>query len=76
MDGHIHNFPVWESRSLLKANSPYVYRNGDMLSLFDRAGNIVIRAQLAIETVDILEDTKSVEVFVNGGENSFTCWLQ
>ena len=60
----------------MKANSPYVYRNGDMLSLFDRAGNIVIRAQLAIETVDILEDTKSVEVFVNGGENSFTCWLQ
>jgi hypothetical protein len=28
-----------------------------------------------LKTVDILEDTKSLEVFVNGGEMSFSWWL-
>ena len=39
------------------------------------AGETMVRMVPAIHTVDILEDTKSVEVFLNGGEISFTNWL-
>ena len=72
----IFNFPVEEARSLLRQNSAYVRREGETLFFSDRAGMTIRREIPGLETVDILEDTKSVEVFVNGGEASFSWWLE
>jgi hypothetical protein len=40
---------------------------------------MIVRAMYAIpglKTVDILEDTKSIDVFINGGEMSVARWLE
>lgn len=71
----ILNFPVEEAGSLLSQESAYVRREGETLYFSDRAGNTVRREIPGLETVDILEDTKSIEVFANGGEMSFSWWL-
>lgn len=71
----IHNFPVREAQLLLKKESQYVSVRGNTLILRDAENREVIRELPCIETVDILEDTKSVEVFVNGGAYSFSHWL-
>lgn len=74
-DGQICNYPVEEAMPLLRSTSPYVQREGTCLLLRDRNGNEVKYVIPGLKTVEILEDTKSIEVFVNGGEQSFTRWL-
>ena len=71
----VHNFPVAEVQHLLRNSSPYLRHEGETLILSDRAGNTVRHEISGLKTVDILEDTKSMEVFINGGEQSFTWWL-
>ena len=71
----VYNFPVKEALPLLTKQSRYVQAEGNVLTLRDRRGNTVIRELPSVDSVDILEDTKSVEVFVNGGEVSFSWWL-
>lgn len=71
----VYNFPVAEAEQFLKKSSSYVCTEGDKLILRDRAGQETVRELSFIERVDILEDNKSVEVFVNGGAHSFTYWL-
>lgn len=77
LDGtRVRNFPVAEARHLLRRESPYVRREGEKLTFLDRAGKAVTWELPGLQTVDILEDTKSVEVFLNGGETSFSRWLE
>lgn len=76
IDGRVYNFPVTEARPLLTKQNPYVQTEGNRLILRDRQGRAVIRELPSLDTVDILEDTKSVEVFVNGGADSFSQWLE
>jgi len=71
----LFNFPVLEVRYLLRGDSPFVRREGDILILSDMAGNTVRYQIPGLRSFDILEDTKSLEVFINGGEMSFTRWL-
>ena len=71
----VFNFPVKEAQHLLQRECPYIHREGETLFLYDRARNAVRRWIPGLKTVDILEDTKSVEVFINGGEMSFSWWL-
>ena len=71
----VRNFPVREAAGLLKKTSSYVTLDGNTLCLKNRAGETARYTLPEILTVDILEDTKSVEVFVNGGEFSFSRWL-
>lgn len=71
----VTNYPVKEAQFLLRKESPYFLRDGDTLVLIDRTGNSVKRTIPGLRTVEILEDTKSMEVFINGGEQSFTWWL-
>lgn len=73
---HVHNYPVAEASYLLKKESSYVRHQGEILIFSDLAGNKVQRHIPGLETVDILEDTKTVEVFCNGGEVSFSWWLE
>lgn len=72
----VQNYPVQEARPLLKNESPYVQVEGNRLILTNIRKKKTIRQLSFIETVDILEDTKSVEVFVNGGAASFSYWLK
>lgn len=71
----IKNFPVKEAWSLLTPQSSYVQIEGNRLILSNRHKKKVIREVPLIETVDVLEDTKSIEVFVNSGASSFSYWL-
>ena len=71
----VYNYPEEEVRHLLKSASAYVRTEGNTLFLKTIAGEWTERQLPAINSVEILEDTKSVEVFVNGGEFSFTHWL-
>ena len=76
VENQILNFPVMEAKYLLKRESNFVHRDGDYLILFDRAGNEVRRHIPSLDTLDILEDCKSVELFINKGEISFSWWLE
>ena len=71
----VYNYPEEEVRHLLRSASAYVRTEGNTLFLKTIAGEWTERQLPAINSVEILEDTKSVEVFVNGGEFSFTHWL-
>ena len=73
-DGRLKNFPVEEAWHLLKKTSPFVSVEDNKLLLSDKAGNTFVKQFSFIEAVDILEDTNSVEVFVNRGAHSFTFW--
>ena len=72
---HVYNYPVEEARDLLRQERAFLLREGEKLTHFDRKGITATREVFGLKTVDILEDTKSMEVFVNGGEQSFTWWL-
>lgn len=72
----VKNYPVKEAWPLLTKESAYVCRDGNRLILTDKLGNAVIREIPFLDTVDVLEDTKSAEVFVNRGESSFSFWLE
>lgn len=74
-DDRVFNFPVEEAKMLLRKTSSYICLEDDILTLSDRAGNTVSYQLPAIEKVDILEDTKSIETFINEGEISFARWL-
>lgn len=73
--GKVYSYPVQEVQHLLARESRYVHRQDNILAIRDLAGNTVSRELPAIHTVEILEDTKAVEVFVNGGEYVFSQWL-
>lgn len=47
---------------------------GDTLDLRDGLRRWLTVRSKDIRSVDILEDTKSVEVFLNGGKQSYTYW--
>ena len=72
----ITSYPVQEARHLLKKESAYVRAEGTVLTLLDCQGSAVPYTLPALETLDILEDSKSIEVFVNGGTQVFTRWLK
>lgn len=74
-EGQILNYPVKEAQHLLKKESPYVSVAKEGITITDRHGNRTFHGLPMIDEVTILEDTKSVEVFVNGGESSFSHWL-
>jgi beta-fructofuranosidase len=74
VDGKVYTFPVSEAADLLT--------NADELVKIEKNGVTVAAADLSfpleykgsIEKVDILNDAKVIEVFINNGEASFTYW--
>lgn len=75
VEDQVYDFPVEEAQNLLRRESRFVHQDGETLMLRDRGGNSVTRVIQGLNTLDILEDTKSLEVFVNRGEMSFSWWL-
>ena len=72
--GRIKSFPAEEARHLLTKESEYVEVSGNTLTLKTADGEKTVRELERIDMLDILEDTKSVEVFVNGGEAVYSFW--
>ena len=56
-------------------NAVYINIDGNCLICRNWAGESVIRELSAVNSIDIFQDTKSLEVFINGGEASFSYWL-
>jgi len=75
VDGKLYTFPVSEAAHLLKNSDDLVRVEKDGLTL--TAENISFTPEYKgdIERVDILRDTKTIEVFINNGEASFTYWF-
>ena len=73
-NGRILNYPVREAQHLMDKCSDYVIWKGDTLDLRDGLRRWLTVRSKDIRSVDILEDTKSVEVFLNGGKQSYTYW--
>lgn len=71
----VRNFPIKEARHLLKKESKFVSTDGNRLVISDLRGKKFVYELASLSEIDILEDTKSVEVFVNGGSDSFSRWL-
>ena len=75
VDSQVYNYPVKEARALLTKENAYVQKEGNALVLRNFENRTVIRELPSLDSVDILEDSKTIEVFVNGGEYSFSYWL-
>lgn len=71
----IKSVPVKEAKHLLKKESDYVKIENNYLILLDLKDNAVSYELPTIGSVEILEDTKSVEIFLNRGEYVFSHWL-
>lgn len=61
--------PAREARGLLSASDEHVLVDPDGVTVGET------RVACAPRSVEILRDTKTVEVFVNGGETSITYWF-
>jgi len=78
IDGKLCTYPVSEAAHLLKNNDELVIiKENEITIITDKTKNVSFPLQYKgiIESVDILKDTKTVEVFINNGEASFTYWF-
>lgn len=76
LDGDkIYNYPVAEAKSLLSKTSKYVSVDGNKILVLKKGHKNKTFEFSNINDVDVLEDTKSVEIFVNSGETSITEWI-
>lgn len=79
-DGRIVNYPVAEASSLLKSQNEHVEING--MQLIVKNGTAIVNefdisnsGVASVDKVDILADSKSVEIFINNGQLSVSQWL-
>lgn len=73
-DGTVKVFPVEEARNLLAKESKYVEVSADNMKMTIKSNPPVVHNG-KIERIDILEDTKTVEVWINGGEYYYSTWI-
>lgn len=79
-DGKLRLFPVSEAVHLLVQSDEAVQVDGNKVMMHPAALNPNTPAEPLvyhgeIQSVDILRDTKTIEVFVNQGEASFSYWI-
>ena len=73
-DGRFTLFPAEEARHLLKTKDPLVVQGADFVEINSDCEQ-PLRWEGEVRRVDILRDTKTVEVFVNRGEAVFSYWF-
>lgn len=71
-DGVLHNFPCAEYEPFLQKESAYVRREKGRILLTDGVRTRKSCPAGEVDSLHILEDTRSVEVFLNGGRESWT----
>ncbi len=74
-NGKLINFPMAEARHLLNNSDELVSVSSNGLRI--KAGNVDFPLEYngRVDRLDVLRDTKTIEVFINGGEDSFTYWF-
>ncbi len=70
VDGKLLNYPLKEFTPLLKKECKGVKIKNKTLYAFKRKFNLKEK----VKDIAILEDTKTVEIFINNGEESFSLW--
>lgn len=75
-DGKLRIYPVKEAQHLLTCEDELVSICGNTVTI-DKAekGNALEYKADKIDDIKILRDTKTIEVFINQGEASFTYWF-
>lgn len=71
----IYNFPVNEAKALLSNESKYVSVKNDEIIVQPKLQKAITYKTPKINSIDILQDTKSVEIFINNGEISISQWI-
>jgi len=72
--GQVVTFPVAEARHLLTGSDALVTVTDGGVTLATSQLSAPLRYDGPVARVDILRDTKTIEVFINGGEVSFSHW--
>lgn len=75
VNDRIFSYPVAEARHLLKAASDHVRVVGESLEILDDKGTVFSYPLPPVRSIEILEDAKAAEVFINHGEASVTQWF-
>lgn len=71
----VFNYPVEEAVPMIKSHSKYVRIHGNKIIVRPRMQKKRKFEVSQLESVDIFEDTKSVEIFINKGEISISEWI-
>ena len=78
-DNHVYLSPIAEAKALLTNEDPIVQVSESQLAIntdhVDSPVPLIFQSDNGIKDVRILRDTKTIEVFINNGEASFSVWL-
>ena len=67
--------PITEAAPLLKEESPYVQYENGILTISDGRRPVLTKAFSERPRIQVLEDNKAIEVFVNDGQWIGSTWL-
>lgn len=71
----VFNYPVEEAVPMIKSHSKHVRIHGNKIIVRPKMQKKRKFEVSQLESVDIFEDTKSVEIFINKGEISISEWI-
>jgi len=75
-DGKIYTLPIAEAANLLTDSDELVEVGDKSVRIVTNEGERELKYECdRVEDVKILRDTKTIEVFINGGEASFLYWF-
>jgi beta-fructofuranosidase len=74
-EGEICMFPVREAEGLLVSEDSFLQIEDKKLKIPSLQFEIELNLVEEIKEVAILKDTKTIEIFLNGGEESITYWF-
>lgn len=75
-DGRLWNYPVEEAQGLLAEEDEHVLRQDGTLRIVNEGKTLLELPEAQAGEVKLLRDTRTCEVFVNGGELSCTFYLE
>lgn len=70
-NGKLYNFPVEEARHLLADSDPDIALDRNRITLFGEGFDLLYTPK----TMSILKDTKTIEIFFDGGRESMSYWF-
>lgn len=73
-DGNLYMYPVEEVHEYLSEEDPLVIRDKGGISLLTENLQFSLAYQGKVNQLMVLRDTKTIDVFVNGGEKAYTYW--
>lgn len=75
-NGTLCSYPVKEARHLLTHSDELVKVSADKVELYGSGNNTKICYEGKVDSVDVLRDTKGIEVFINHGEANYSYWFE